>query len=139
MKARHAAISLFCLAVLVWVAACGSGDPKARVLEERARWNVQLLDWVQTTEGMVNLSTRVSGPPNSQLTDLTVAFLLMDAQENTLAREWHTFDLTQVPRGGPKDIVVSIPAEGYAVEGVGVDMVLQPGAEDEPHISELPH
>jgi len=137
MKTRNAAGLILICMVLACASACGPSDPRARVLEERARWNVQLLDWVQTEEGAVNLSTRVSGPPNSSLEQLTVSFLMMDAAENTLAREWHTFDLSQIPRGGPKDVIVSVSAAGHAVEGVGVSLVLEPTADDEPHIREL--
>ena len=137
MKTRYAALVTLCGLVLACASACGPSNPRARVLEERARWNVQLLDWVQTEEGAVNLSTRVSGPPNSSLEHLTVGFLLMDAAENTLAREWHTFDLSEVPRGGPKDIMVSVSAAGHAVEGVGVTLVLEPTPDDETHIREL--
>jgi hypothetical protein len=126
-----------CLLILAAAAACGPGDPRSRILEERARWNVQLLDWVQTEDGAINLSTRVSGPPNSTLRQLTVSFLLMDAAENTVARRWHTFDLSQVQRGGPKDILVSVSAAEHKVEGVGVSLVLEPTPEDEPHIVEL--
>lgn len=137
MRTRVAAVVTLCSLLLVGAAACGPGDARSRILEERARWNVQLLDWVQTEDGAINLSTRVSGPPNSALEQLTVSFLLMDAAENTLAREWHTFDLSQVQRGGPKDISVNISAAEHQVEGVGVSLVLEPTPEDEPHIVEL--
>ena len=88
---------------------CGASDPADRVLEQRARWTVQALDWVQLEDGAIHVSTRVSGPPNSKLEQLTVLVDLLDPDNGSLGQHWYTFDLTQVPRGGPKDVPVRPP------------------------------
>lgn len=133
----RAATVVILLAVGLSGVACGSSDPRTRVLEQRARWDVQALGWVLNPDGSINLSTRLTGPPNSKIDQLTVAVELLGAGEAVVGRVWHTFDLAQVPRGGPKDIVIRIEPPGAEVENLGLVRVLQPTPEEEPHIAEL--
>ena len=60
--------------------------------------------------------TRISGPPNAKIEQLTIAVDLIDTGGNAVRRVWHTYDLTELPSGGPKDITVRVPADG-PVEG----------------------
>lgn len=117
--------------------ACGVSDPRAEVLEQRARWDVQPLDWVETPDGSINLSVRLSGPPNSKIEQLTVRIELMDGTGESIRQVWHTFDLTKVPRGGPKDISLRLAAGAGSVESVGLSLVLDPTAEEAQQIREL--
>ncbi|NIM64043.1 MAG: hypothetical protein GTN89_16015 [Acidobacteria bacterium] len=125
------------LALLVCVApSCKGKSPYEKALEDRARWNVLALDWTQNDEHVVLLSTRVNGPPNSPLDRLTVRIELRDASGATVKSVWHTYDLSELPRGGPKDITVRIPADG-SVEVLGVDRMLNPADDDRAGIVEL--
>lgn len=134
----HAILSAVLLLAAALGAACvGAGDPKQRALEQRARWNVTLLDWSQSSEGAVTLSTRLSGPPNSDLTQLTVRVQLFDQDETVVQSNWHTFDLADVERGGPADKIIRIHDLEGEIAGAAIDLVLQPGPDDEPHIPEL--
>ena len=119
------------------VAACNPGDPHARALKERSKWTVQPPKWAATPQNVIHVSTRLSGPPNSKIKTLTVRFVLQDAEQNELADHWYTYDLSQLPRGGPKDINVSIPAGDLAVESLGLDLMLQPTEEQAARIPEL--
>ena len=46
---------------------CGPSDPRLQVLEERARWNVELLGFSSDAEAGITISTRISGPVHSKL------------------------------------------------------------------------
>ena len=123
--------------VLLCLVGCKAEDPREEILTQRARWNVQLLDWVQTPEGTLNVGTRITGPASSKIERLTVMFDLQDASGGSLGRRWHTYDLSQAPRGGPADLTIRLEAEGLSVEALGLDLMLQPEAEEERHIEEL--
>ena len=127
---------LLALSALVSTA-CGPSNPKAKILQERARWNVNVLDLSQNDEGTINISTRVSGPPSSKLRSLTVRVQLTDAEDKVIDRVWHTFDLSGVERGGPADLLIRVPDFPEEVFGAGVDMVLAPTPEEQTQIEEL--
>jgi len=115
---------------------CGPSDPQAKVRSERARWEVQALEWVRAADGSIQISTRVLGPPSSKIDKLTVRIDLLGAGGDALRADWHTFDLTGIPRGGPADRPIRLaPLSG--VEGVSIDLMLDPTAEEIPHIEEL--
>ncbi len=124
--------ALLCLGA----AACKTKSPLDKALEERARWNVIALDWTQGADNTVLFSTRVNGPANSSLERLTVRVVLQDGAGSTVEDYWHTYDLTELPGGGPKDITIRIPA-GASVEGLGVDRVLAPSEDERARIAEL--
>jgi len=136
MKARHPALAASLL-LAVCLTGCGPTDPRQRVLEERARWNVTLLSWAQGTDGTLTLNARVSGPVNSDLQRLTVRVLLQDAAGNPVDQEWRTLDLSGIERGGPEDIMLRLPAREVGVEGIGIDTVPAPDPDEVPHIVEL--
>jgi hypothetical protein len=116
---------------------CGPQDPKERILQERARWNVTVLNWSQGEDGTVTISTRLSGPPNSTLGELTVRLQLFDADSQVIESVWHTFDLSDVQRGGPADKIVRVREFPHEVFGAAVDPVFTPTADEEARISEL--
>ena len=64
-------------------------------------------------------------------------FVLQDAKQKEIGDHWYTYDLSQVPRGGPKDVNVYIPAGDLAVEGLGLDRMDPPTEEQEARIPEL--
>jgi len=130
--------NLVIAAAIVLAAACSSGSPEQKILEQRARFSVDLLSWAQGADGAITIGTRVSGPPNSSLEKLTVRIVLQDAEGRTVDRRWHTFDLSEVPRGGPSDLLIRIAAPPTGeVEGIGIDPVFDPGPDDRDHIVEL--
>jgi hypothetical protein len=129
------------IAVLVMLACstvgCGLGDPRRDVLEERARWNLQLLSWIPVEDSAVTLNIRVSGPPNAGIEKLSYRVILFDQAEQTLSTTWLTLDLTEIKRGGPKDLFRRVEAETDQVAGVAVDVVYSPTPEQEQFIEEL--
>jgi hypothetical protein len=125
------------LVLLVCLAACGPSDPRERVLEERARWRVTLLDWAMGPDGTITLSLRLSGPVRSELERLTVRIVLQDAQGNPVDHEWRTLDVSGVERGGPEDVLLRLEPRGPDVAGIGIDPVPRPGPEEAAHIEEL--
>jgi hypothetical protein len=130
-----AAVAL-CAAVLC-AAGCQPSDPEAKILKQRARWDVQLLSWVQTADGSIQMSTRLTGPPSSSIETLTVRIDLLDASGQTIDEVWHVFDLKPIARGGPLDVMVLLPAEGLQVEGIAIHRVLEPGPDERQHIPEI--
>jgi hypothetical protein len=108
-----------------------------RIRDERARWSVQPLEWVQLEDGAIHISTRVSGPPSSKLAWLTACVELFDENGASLGRHWYPFDLEQVPRGGPADLPVRLPAVDHTVGSVTLRLVLDPTPEEATHIREL--
>jgi len=133
---RIAVVSMLATALCFAVPACKTKSALDKALEQRARWTVLALDWTQTDDHVVLLSTRLSGPPNSPLDHLTVRILLRDAAGATIQEIWHAYDLSQVPRGGPKDFTIRIPA-AVSVEGLAVDPVRRPGEDERTHLEEL--
>ena len=125
------------LAVLVLAGSgCKTKSALDSAVEERLRWKVIALDWTQTPQQEVLLSTRLSGPPRTELKQLTIKIVLQDAAGATIQDAWHTFDLTGIQRGGPKDFNVRVQAS-EPIENLGVDPVDAPTAEDVALIPEL--
>jgi hypothetical protein len=133
---KHIALVLLLL-VTVASPACAPSDPKAEILEQRMRWDVTVLNWAQDEQGGINISTRVSGPPNSDLRYLTVRVDLLDPGDNVIGDYWHTFDLEQVPRGGPADLYIRIPQASPLTVGLVLDMMLEPDPEEQARLVEL--
>jgi hypothetical protein len=123
--------------LLALAAACAPSDPQAKILDERARWNVRIVSWAQDPAGDLHVGTMVSGPTRSRIGELTVRFDLLDAAGARLARRWHTYDLSQVPRGAPVEFLVHIADPGAVVDGLTVDPVLEPDTEERLRIREL--
>jgi hypothetical protein len=125
------------VALACMTAGCAPRDQRRSVLEERARWNVQLLSWIPVDESAVTLNIRVSGPPNPGIEKLTYRITLFDEAEQTLFDSWSTLDLTTIKRGGPKDLFTRVEFDPEQVAGVAVDVVYNPTPEEEGHIEEL--
>ena len=128
--------TILALALCLAAPACKTKSALDKALEQRARWNVLALDWTQTEDHVVLLSTRLNGPTSSSLASLTVKIVLQDASGGTIKEIWHTYDLSELPRGGPKDITVPIPTD-VTVEGLGLDRVLNPTEQERSRIEEL--
>jgi hypothetical protein len=124
------------LALCLAAPACKTKSALDQALEQRARWTVLALDWTQNEDQVVLLSTRVNGPANSPLDRLTVRIVLQDASGASIEGIWHTYDLSELPLGGPEDITIRIPA-GVPVDGLGLDRVLRPTADERARIEEL--
>jgi hypothetical protein len=134
---RHPKTTLaLALALCIGVPGCKTKSALDAALEQRARWNVLALDWTQKADHVVLLSTRVNGPVSSSLASLTVRIVLQDASGASIEEIWHTYDLSELTRGGPKDITITIAANG-PVEGLGVDRVLNPSEQERSRIAEL--
>jgi len=86
MNRTSKSIFIVTLAVVLWLAspACRTKSTLDKVLEQRARWTVLALDWTQTKDHVVLLSTRLNGPSNSPLDRLTVCIVLKDAAGATI-------------------------------------------------------
>lgn len=136
---RHpAAHTLLLLALAAMLAAgCGPADRRQKILDARARFNVEILNWAQEPAGDLNVSTRVTGPPSSPLEQLTVRFDLLDASGGSVGEHWYTYDLSRVPRGGPSDILVRIPSPGVQVDGLSVSLVYTPNEDEAAQMPEL--
>jgi hypothetical protein len=134
---RTAAWAALTALLAVLAAACGTSDPREAVLQDRARWNVSVQSWSQGQDGTVTIATRLSGPPNSKLKELTVRVQLVDESSQVIENVWHTFDLSDVQRGGPADKIIRVPEFPHEVYGAGIDPVLVPKPEDEGQIPEL--
>ena len=109
----------------------------ALLLEERGRWNVELLSWAAGEDGRLLLGARISGPVHARLRELTIRIDLLDAEEQSLGREWWTLDVSGIKRGGPEDISIRLAAPDFEVEGIRFDPVLAPTPDEEAHIREL--
>jgi hypothetical protein len=130
-------ILLTSLLAAVAIAGCGSSDPAERILEQRALWDVAVLSWAQGEDGAINISTRISGPPNSKIDKLTVRIKLLDSAESVIDTVWHTYDLGKAPRGGPADLFIRIPLASESITALALDMALMPSPEERQHIEEL--
>jgi len=136
-ESRRVLVLPLFLWVVVLAVACGSSDPFERTLEQRARWNVTLLSWSESTDGSLIMSVRLSGPPSSSLEALTVRVVLTDDAGDVVHRFWHTFDLSDIERGGPADRSIRARDVPAGIAGAGIDPVLRPDPEDIDHIVEL--
>jgi len=133
---KNSNVVLVVLALCFVAPACKTKSALDKAIDQRARWTVLALDWTQTADHVVLLSTRLSGPPNSTLDHLTVRILLQDAAGEMIQEAWHVYDLGQLPRGGPKDFTIRIPA-AVPVEGLAVDPVPRPNEDERVNIREL--
>jgi hypothetical protein len=126
-----------CLLLLALMSGCAPADPRMKILEERLHWDVTVLNWAQDNEGSINISTRISGPPSSALSHLTVRVDFLDAGDSKIAEHWHTFDLKQVPRGGPADLYIRVPQASGAIVGLTLDMLFEPSQAEQERMVEL--
>jgi hypothetical protein len=131
----HVAVMGIC--AILGAAGCGESDPRARVLEERERWQVDLASWATGDDGSIRITLQVSGPVQSFLETLSVRLQFIDAAENPYHTHWEVLDLSRVQRGTPTEFRIILDALEQAPEGIAVSMVPRPGPEDEPHIAEL--
>ena len=136
MSGRRVPILVLFVAIALFPA-CGPSDPLAAVREQRARWNVSVADWSASEDGSITVNVRVSGPPNSKLDVLTYRIRFLDADNQMTEEIWRTVDLTQVPRGGPKDLLFKLRPESAAIEGLTIDLALDATPEERVHIEEL--
>jgi hypothetical protein len=140
MKASRSIRTVIVQSVLLalLIIGCGPSDPRQRILDERARWEVALLNWSQSaSDGTVNIAVRLSGPPNSAIDRLTVLVRLADEQDQVIDSVWHTFDLSDVERGGPADKLIRVSGFSEEIYGAWIEPVYQPTPEQEQHIPEL--
>jgi hypothetical protein len=135
--ARTSLLAALLAILAAFACGCGPSDPKEGILQDRARWNVTVQSWSQAQDGTVTIGTRLSGPPNSKLSELTVRVQLVDSDSQIIEAVWHTFDLSDVQRGGPADKVIRVPEFPQEVSGAGVDPVYTPTAEEQVQIREL--
>lgn len=126
MRAKLAPLLLIVVLTCVHAPACGPSDPDAALQEQRARWDVLVLNWAQDADANLLVSTRVSGPPHSKLEQLTVRLALLGESGAEVGEHWQVFDLAEIPRGGPRDIDLRIPAGDRAVDGIAVDYLFDP-------------
>ena len=131
----HVAVLVVCS--ILGAAGCGESDPRARILEERERWQVDLASWATGEDGSIRITLQVTGPVKSFLETLTVRLEFIDAAENPYHTHWKALDLSRVQRGTPTEFRIILDPLEQAPEGISVSMMPQPGPEDEPHIVEL--
>ena len=123
--------------VLLALAGCGETDPAARILDERDRWDVDVLSWATGDDGTVRISLRVSGPVSSSLETLTIRIDLLDAAGESFHTHWEPIDVASIQRGTPTDRLVMVGPQGQAPEAVTMSTMPVPTAEERPHIVEL--
>jgi hypothetical protein len=126
------------LAALVLAVACAPADPRAELLEERARWKVEPLDWATTPDGAIQMTVRVSEPTGgSDLDELTFRIDLLDASAEEADSEWKTVDLAQVGPRGAHEYMLRLDPRPFGVAEIRVDPVTAPTPDEERHIVEL--
>ncbi len=125
------------LAVVLAAPACSPEDPVEEVLEQRARWKVEMLSSVFREDGSSLSTFRLSGPVNRKLDALTIRVDLLDGNGDRLDSAWHTFDLKGIERGTPTEKTVALPAHDPMPEGITFSPVLAPTEEDRRHLVEL--
>ena len=121
--------------LLAPAAGCGPADPVQQVLEERARWEAEIVGWTQA-EDTVQTSIRVAGPVSAKLRTLTVRIDLVDASGVTIEQVWEPLDVSQAVRGASAEVFVSIPTRSE-VDGLAVVVVTDPTPEESKKIVEL--
>ena len=126
--------TMLILLLVLLPAGCTLSDPQQRVLAERARWNVTPLSWAVDDQGIITLSVRVSGPAHSNIQNLTVRIEFTGTE---VEHQWWTLDLSEIRRGGPQDVLIRLPARDEPIEELTINRVLEPTAEERPHIEEL--
>jgi len=126
-----------CLLVPLALVGCATGDERVGALEARAAWSVEPGQWVVGEDGTLIVVVRIFGPARSPIEKLTFRFELLDAAQQTLKEDWRTIDLADVPQGALVEKQYRIDAAGFAVEGLRVDRMLAPTAEQEARIPEL--
>ena len=123
--------------LILALSACAPADPHRKVLEERARWAVNLEGWATREDGTITAEFLVKGPVRSDLRQLTVRVEFYGPQGELLEQRWKTLDLSRVSMGTPTRMTLSFaPPEGQ-VEGLAVVHVTNPSSEEERHIPEL--
>ena len=137
------ALVLLCL---VGVAGCGPKDPRAEVLQQRARWNLIPKGFLEKDDGRMMLTVGVAGPARSTLDRLTFRIELRDGTGQVLDQIWRTLDVSAIPLGVGTDVMLDLgqPPEGFIVAGdppqygeILIDRVLDPDPEESRQIEEL--
>ena len=137
MRTLRIHVAVLAVCAILGAAGCGESDPRAKVLEERERWQVDLASWATGDDGSIRITLQVSGPVQSFLETLSVRLQFIGAAETPYHTHWEVLDLSRVERGTPTEFRIILDALEQAPEGIAVSMVPKPGPEDEPHIVEL--
>ena len=83
---------------------------------------------------------RLSGPVHSVLEQLTVRLGFQDAGGELIGHQWVSLDLSQVQRGGPKDVTVRVAGpQGRSgdVQALSIEILPYPTPEEAAHMPEL--
>ena len=120
------------------LAGCAPSDPRAKILEQRAQWSVEPLDWATTPENAVQMTVRVTAPARgSDLDRLTFRIDLVGDTGAVADSEWKTIDLTELGARGSKEYMLRLARREFTIVEVRVDPVATPTPDDEQHIDEL--
>ena len=131
---------------LVGIAGCGPKDPRAEVLEQRARWSLTPQGFLERDDGRMMLTVGVAGPARSTIETLTFRIELRDTSGQVLGQLWRTIDLTAIPLGVGTDVTIDLgqPPPGFVIAGdppqygdIVVDPVPAPDPEESRQIEEL--
>ncbi len=128
---------LAALTIVLSGAGCGPQDPRQAVLDERARWSVELTGFIQTAD-TVQATLRLSGPVNAKLRTLTVRIELIDGAEQRIAEVWEPLDVSGIQRGTPTELRVRLAGPYPEVAGMWAEVVADPTPEQQARIVELP-
>ncbi len=116
--------------------ACSRTPDPSALLEDRARYQVELVSWVARPDGRIAATLRVRGPVRTRLDRLTVEIVRFGWGGERIGSDWVSLELGERPSGLTVEKVVVLPGEPMP-EALGVDLHAHPAPEILSRLKEL--
>lgn len=116
---------------------CEAKNPLAKALQERRRYEVEVLSWAVVEGENVVANIRLKGPMRSSLKYITVRFDQYDDKRNIIKKDWIPFDLSDLSGVGSKEFTLSLECGDASVIQLAALIDYEPSGEDWIHLKEL--
>ncbi len=134
---KYLTISLLFASCLTLYISCEEKNPLERALQERRRYEVEVLSWAIVEGENIVTNIRLIGPMRSSLKCITVRFDQYDDKRNIIKKEWIPFDLSELTGIGSKEFTLSLECEDTSVTQLAALIDYEPRSEEMKHLKEL--
>ncbi len=122
---------------LLIAASCSDPDPMQKILQERMRYEVDLLSWAIMENKNIVANVRVSGPKESAIRSLTVRFDQFNENKDLMKTNWIPFDCAELKETGSRDFTIILECGDEKVSFLVADIEVKPSSESLRNIKEL--
>jgi hypothetical protein len=116
---------------------CEAKNPLEKALQERKRYEVEVLSWAIVEGENIVANIRLTGPVRTSLKYITVRFDQYDNKKNIIKKDWIPFDLSELAGIGAKEFTLSLECGDVSVTQLAALIDYEPHTKDRKHLKEL--